>query len=186
LGYRHLAVAAAAASLLTGPVSAQAGDDIVDKIINAPAPESFSVYGLKQPPKVRKDPTVPQDGMKKALRIAIPGKGANPWDISLSDPVLKPIKAGDQLDLVFWARLESGENGATSAVLPNNSVQLAKEPYTGFMGGAVTITPEWKLHEVKGRADRDYAAGEVNISMHLATAKQVIDIGPIILLNLGQ
>lgn len=182
--YRYLAVAAAAA--VTSPAHAQGGNDIVDKIFNAPAPESFNVYGLKEAPKVRKDATVPQEGMKKALRISISGKGANPWDISLSDPVLKPIKAGDQLDLVFWARLESGENGATTAVLPNNSVQLAKEPYTGFMGGPATITSEWKLYEVKGRADRDYAAGEVNISMHLATAKQVIDIGPIFLLDLGQ
>ncbi len=42
------------------------------------------------------------------------------------------------------------------------------------------------MHELRGRATRDYAAGELNVSIHLATAKQTVDIGPVFVLNMGQ
>ncbi len=173
---------AAAALVLTAPVSAQ-DDDLLSKVVNAPLPAAFYVNGLKTPPKPRTDPGVQGE---KALRIKVPGKGANNWDISVGTAVQKPIKAGDELLLTFWARLEEGEGGATSTQLPFNAVQLSKDPYTPVFFGPATITSEWKMHEVKGRADRDYAAGELGITLHLATAKQVVDIGPIFLLNMSQ
>jgi hypothetical protein len=165
----------------TGSLAAQ-DDDILKNLVNSPHPGAFSVYGIKGKPGVRDDGD-PRIG--KALRVTIPGKGANAWDISLANPITKPIKAGDQIVLAFYARLIKGENGATSAVLPNNSIQLAKEPYTAFMAAPATIGPEWKMYEVKGRADRDYAAGELGVSLHLATGKQVIDFGPIFVLDMG-
>ena len=70
-------------------------------------------------------------------------------------------------------------------MLPYNAVQLASAPYTALFNGPVTIGPEWKLHEVKGKADKDYAGGTLNASLHLATAKQVVDLGPIFVLNMG-
>jgi len=167
-----IAVAAVAA-----PATAQ--DDILSKIINDPgAPE---VTGAKT--SVRDDPAV-QGG--KALRVQVPKKGANAWDVSLRSPINKPVKAGDKLLLAFWARLDKGENGATSASLPYNAVQLAQAPYTGVFTDGVTIGPEWKMYEVKGQADKDYAAGTLNATIHLATGKQVVDLGPVFVLNLGK
>lgn len=161
------------------PAAAQ--DDIADKIINAPSPSAYSVYGLPSPPKVRKDSTVQGE---KALRVVVPGADANAYAVGLSDPILKPVKAGDKLVLAFWARFEKAEGATVN--LASVSVQLAKAPYTGLFGKAFDITPEWAMYSVEGSADRDYAAGEINISMHLATGKQVIDIGPIFLVNMGQ
>ena len=170
--------------LLVPPVAAQDGaDDLMSKIINVPPPEAFAVNGLRSKPKVRKDETV-QGG--KALRVPVPGKGANNWDVSVNDEINKPVKAGDQLILAFWARLEKGADGATTAELPYNAVQLNKEPYSSVIVGPATITPEWKMYEVKGKADRDYAAGELNATLHLATGKHVIDLGPMFVLNMGQ
>jgi hypothetical protein len=51
--------------------------------------------------------------------------------------------------------------------------------------GQATIGPEWKLYEVRGKSDRDYAAGALNATLHLATGKQTIEIGPVIVLDLG-
>ena len=48
------------------------------------------------------------------------------------------------------------------------------------------IGPEWKLHEVRGKADKDHGAGALNATLHLATGKQVVEIGPVIVLNLGR
>ena len=174
-----------ALAVIAAPVAAQdaALDDIAGKIINVPPPEALRVDGLRAKPKVRKDDTV-QGG--KALRIIVPGKAENAWAISASNPIQKPVKAGDVLILAFWARLVSGENGAASATLPYNAVQLAAAPYTALFTGAAEIGPEWKFHEIRGKADKDYAAGALNVSLHLATAKQTLDLGPVFVLNMGQ
>lgn len=171
--------AMAASIVATGAVQAQ--DDLASKIINAPAPAAFRVDGAKG--AVRKDDTV-QWG--KALRIQVPARSEQAWTVGIASPITKPVKAGDKLILAFWARLEKGESGAASASLPFNAVQLASAPYTPLFNGGVTIGSEWKLHEIKGKADKDYPADTLNVAIHLATGKQTIDLGPVIVLNMGQ
>lgn len=176
-----LFVAVLTTCAMAAPSVAQ--DDILDKVINAPPPSAFNVIGLKTKPKVRSDSAVQGE---KALRIAVPGRSERPWDVSVSDEISKPVKAGDKLVLAFWARLEEGENGATTAELPYNAVQMSKEPYSAVIVGPATIGPEWKMYSVEGTADRDYAAGELNATLHLATGKQTIDLGPMFVLDMGQ
>ena len=169
---------------ITAPAAAQqAEDDIFKKLINVPHPNAYRVDGLRDKPKPRSDQNV-QGG--KALRVDVPGKAANAWAVSVAVPVNKPVKAGDKLVLAIWARLEKGENGATSTTLPYNAVQMSKATYTALFTGPLTIGPEWKLQEIQGKANADYPADALNVSIHLATAKQVVDIGPIFLLNMGQ
>jgi hypothetical protein len=40
--------------------------------------------------------------------------------------------------------------------------------------------------EIRGKADKDYAAGTLSVGIQLATARQTVDVGPIIVLDLGQ
>jgi hypothetical protein len=70
--------------------------------------------------------------------------------------------------------------------LPYNSVQLAAAPYTAVFSGAVSVTPQWQMFEISGRAARDYSADTLNVSIHLATGRQTIDIGPVFVLDMGQ
>ena len=158
-------------------------DDLLKKVINRPPVTAWHLDGVSGKPNIYNDPALPQGG--KAVRVAVPGKGEHPWSIAASNPIDKPVKAGDNLVLAFWARLEKGENGATSAVLPYNAVQMSADPYTALFSGPVTIGPEWKMYEVKGQANRAYAAGQLNVSIHLATAKQTIDLGPVFVLDMG-
>ena len=164
---------------VAAPASAAQGDDIASKIINDPS--TPQIVGAKS--SVRKDDQV-QGG--KALRIIVPAKGKNNWDTFASSPIRKPVKAGDNLVLAFWARLEKGEGGATSSTLPFAGVQVSSPPYPSLFTETVQVGPEWKLHEVKGTADKDYAAGSLGVSIHLANAKQTIDLGPIFVLDMGQ
>lgn len=167
-----LALGCAFAGLLLAPVAAQ---DL--NIINDPsAPQVNGASG-----RLRDDAAV-QGG--KALRVAVRGKGANPWDVAVETALTKPVKAGDQILFAFWARLEKGEGGATT--LPFNGVQLSSAPYTTLFAGPAEVTSEWKLHEVRGKADADHAAGTLKASIHLATAAQTVDFGPIFVVNLGQ
>jgi hypothetical protein len=179
LGFGAFAALVAAAS---SALAQDAADDIVNKIINVPAVAAWRIDGITKKPAPRSDERV-QGG--KAVRVAVPGRNEQPWAISASNPIEKPVKAGDTLVLAFWARLEKGEGGAAEASLPSNSVQLARPPYTALFGGPATVGAEWKLHEIRGKADKDYAAGDLNVSLHLATGKQVIDLGPVFVLDLG-
>ena len=169
------------------PVAAQqaGADDIVRHIISIPNPRAYRVDGTQNGARgqVRDDPGV-QGG--KALRVQVPRRSAQAWDTAVSVPINRPVHAGDNLILAFWARLEQGENGATSAALPSNAVQLSAAPYTSVFGGAVTVTPQWQMFEIHGQANRDYAADSLNVSMHLATGHQIIDIGPVFVLDMGQ
>jgi hypothetical protein len=169
-----LALGCAFAGLLPAPAAAQ---DL--NIINDPgAPQVNGASG-----RLRDDAGV-QGG--KALRVVVRGKGANPWDVAVETALTKPVKAGDQLLFAFWARLEKGEGGATTATLPFNGVQLSAAPYTALFAGPGEIGPEWKMIEVRGKADADHAAGTLKATIHLATAAQTVDLGPIFVVNLGQ
>ncbi|HEY1605277.1 MAG TPA: carbohydrate binding domain-containing protein [Allosphingosinicella sp.] len=180
---RFIAFCAAVAAMgLPHALRAQDNNDLLSKIINRPPVTAWQVNGLSGKPNVRSDPAV-QYG--KALRVDIPGKGANPWAIAASDAIDKPVKAGDNLILAFWVRLEKGENGATTATLPYNAIQMSSDPYTAVISQPVTIGPEWKMVEIKGKADHAYAAGQLAVTVHLATAKQIIDLGPVFVLDMG-
>jgi hypothetical protein len=162
--------------------AAQQAPAIEDRIINSPSVRSISIQGLRAAPKPRKDAGV-QAG--EALRVAVPGKSDQPWTIAASTPIQKPVKAGDEIVLAFWARLEKGAEGATTATLPYNAVQLSSAPYTPLFNGPAEIGPEWKMHEIRGKADKDYPAGALVVSMHLATGKQTVDLGPVFVLDMG-
>ena len=189
---RIFKVAIGLAAVLAGPMlghgamaqnAQQAEDDLASKIISIPNPNAYRVDGVRTGARVRADSAV-QFG--RALRVPVPGRNEQTWTVAVAVPINRAVAAGDNLILAFWARLEEGENGATTAELPYNSVQMAGAPYTALFHGGVTISREWRLYQVRGRADRDYAAGALNVSLHLATGRQTIDIGPVIVLDMGQ
>ena len=169
------AVAFFLAVLPLSPAAAQDGLTIIND------PGAPQVSGAR--PRLRDDPAV-QGG--KALRVQVRRKGANPSDVSVQTTISQPVKAGDELLFAFWARLEEGEGGATTATLPSNAVQQSVAPWDWLLGGPVEIGPEWKLHELRGKAGKDYPAGTLNATIHLASAKQTVDLGPLIVVNLGQ
>jgi hypothetical protein len=180
--------ACVAAALLTAtaaaPVGAQTAqtaqqDDLATKIANDYG--NPVVKGAKG--KLLDDPRV-QGG--KALRVAVARKGANNWDSVVETEVNKPIRAGDNLVLAFYARLEAGEGGATTATLPYNALQLVAAPYTTLFSEPITVGPEWKMYQIKGKAASSYAPGTVKASIQLGNAKQTVDFGTIFVLDMGQ
>jgi hypothetical protein len=169
----------AAAVFVAVPAALLAQDDLAKKIVNDPgAPD---VNGAKAS---LVDDARAQGG--RALRVAVPRKGANPWDSSVGGAIKKPIARGDKLVLLFSARLEKGENGAATSTLPYNAVQLAAAPYATVMQGTADIGPEWKDFKVEGVSDGNYGAGDLKVTIQLATAKQTVDFGPIVVLDMGK
>lgn len=167
---------AIAALIGAAPVAAIAQDDVTKQIVNDPgAPDvSGAKASLVDDSKV-------QGG--KALRVQVPKKGANPWDSSVGGAIKKPIAKGDHLVLLFSARLDKGENGAITATLPYNAIQLAGAPYSTIVQGDAKIGPEWKDFKVEGVSNGNYGANELKVTIQLATAKQTVDFGPIVVLD---
>jgi hypothetical protein len=166
--------------LLVAPVSASlAQADLAQRIVNDPgAPE---VSGARA--KLVDDPAA-QGG--KALRVTVPKKGANAWDSVVESTITKPVKKGDKLVLLFDARLVKGEGDATSATIPYIAIQIKAAPYTGVISGPVSLGASWAPHKIEGRVDKDYPAGALKATLQVANAKQTIDFGPIVVLNMGQ
>jgi hypothetical protein len=168
-----------AAVLVAAPFSALAQDDVARQIVNDPTgPE---VNGAKA---ALVDDAKAEGG--KALRVQVPKKGANPWDSTVGGPIKKPISRGDHLVVLYSARLEKGENGATTATLPYTALQLTAAPYSTIIQGSADIGPEWKQFQVTGVSNANYKPGELKVTIQLATAKQTVDLGPIIVLDRGQ
>jgi hypothetical protein len=173
-----IALAASAATVPT--VAAQAADNSANRIINDPRVAALAPYGLNLPPQVRDDKSV-QFG--KMLRIPLKGH-SDFWRIGVTTPTLKPVKKGDQIVIAFWARATGTENGAPGRI---GRVQLEATPVVRtIFEQSFDIGPEWKIYQLKGAADRDYAPGQLNAALHIDAAKQVLDLGPVFILDYGQ
>ena len=166
--------------LSTTPILAADTPSMADRLVNDPRVEALNPYGLRLPPTVRADKGV-QFG--KALRVPLKGH-ADFWRIGVTTPVLKAIRRGDQIVVAFWARAEETENGAPGKI---GRVQLEATPVVrAIFDKSFEVTPEWKMYQVKGVADQDYGPRQLNAALHLDVAKQVLDLGPVFVLDYGQ
>ncbi|MCW3846622.1 hypothetical protein OF829_05180 [Sphingomonas sp. LB-2] len=176
---------ALALGLLAAPVAAiaalpqqQSDDAAARQIVNNPDPSTFTIYGVNPTPKSKRDDTV-QGG--RSLAVSVTGSGT-PYAVGIGSPILQDIKAGDHLVLMFYAKLVKAEPGVTTATI-NAQVQLSSAPYTTIFAKPFEITPEWKLFQVAGVADKDYAKGTIGATFHVNTGKQTVALGLVAVLD---
>lgn len=117
-----------------------------------------------------------------AFRIKVT-KGANPWDIQASSPIQGGIESGDVIMLMYFARAAEAAEGGSSLTA---RVQLSAEPYTSVLDMTSAITGEWKQYCAHRVATGSLPANGGNVSIHLATAQQVIELGPVFVFNFGK
>lgn len=153
--------------------------ELTDRIVNDPRPETFRPYGFPTPPRVVRDRSV-QFG--KALRLPIKRAEAEDWQLGLTIPVLRPIAAGDRIVVAFWARAR-GTEGAAPGRIARVQVEQSSPPHRALFAEPVTIDPEWRMYRVAGVADADYAPQQLQVAMHLATGRQVVELGPAFVLR---
>jgi len=110
-------------------------------------------------------------------------KGVNPWDVQASSPIAGAINEGDVIMLHYFARAEEPAEGGSSLTA---RIQLAAAPYTSVLDTTARISGEWKGYCAFRVANASIAEKKSNVSIHLATAKQVIDLGPVFVLNFGK
>ena len=110
-------------------------------------------------------------------------KGANPWDVQASSPVQGAINEGDVIMLVYYARAAEPAEGGSSLTA---RLQLNSAPYTSTLDFSAPISEEWKSYCAKRVATATLPEKKGSVSIHLATAQQVIELGPVFVFNFGK
>lgn len=174
-------LAAAALLTLTAPATAQDDATARQQLVNNPNPAGFQVYGSPSPPKVVKDKTV-QDG--RAILVPADGQG-KPYAVGINVVTTKPVKAGDRLAVMFYAKLQEAEPGVTKGKL-SLRLQLAEKPYPSIGDKSVELTNAWQLFQLEAVADRNYAPGQLSAAFQLNYAKQVTGIGIVAIFDHGK
>ncbi len=177
-GMRKILPLAVFAILAAAP--APAADDIMQKAVNDPN-VGWAAFGACAKAELFKDQTV-QGGT--AERMTISGKSANPWDCGAHIAIVKPLKQGDVLLLAFWAKSETPPTGA-DAITFNANIQNDGPPYNSLGNAMLRVGPQWKMYYATAVADKDYDANKVGAQLQLATDAQVIDLGPLFILDFG-
>lgn len=173
--------AAAVAALLMAAPSGRAqeeADGLWSHLINRGTTASWTVTPERPAPRVVEADGVPGGG---ALRVRA-RRGANPWDVQATSPAGGDISAGDIVLVSFYARAEQAAEGGSRLAV---RLQLAGAPYTALLEGTKNIGAEWRQYCLSGMAAQEFRADLTNVSLHLATGDQVIDLGPVFVFNLG-
>ncbi|MDC7676628.1 hypothetical protein [Asticcacaulis machinosus] len=137
-------------------------------------------------PVVRhKDIVVPAVPGHRAMRIEVEKSGHDPYNLLVHTDTLKPIKRGDRLEGRVWARLDRAPGGREAGDITVR-LQNARAPYKPMNELHLILTPRWQEFTVTATAPHDFAAGEANMVLYLASNAQTVDIGPAVIYNRGQ
>lgn len=155
-----------------------ADEDIASRMINAETNGTWNIQPDKPKPKHFKAP-VPGD---YAFRIKA-RKGVNPWDVQASSPVAGAINEGDIIMLTYYARAEQAAEGGSALTA---RVQLNSPPWTSVLESTAKISGEWASYCAFRVATHSVGEKKGSVSIHLATAEQIIDLGPVLVFNFGK
>jgi hypothetical protein len=174
-----LAVVATVATAQTAPAPPQ-HIDISTKLINVPD-SNWSAYGPDQTSK-QLDKGGPQN--YPALEVSVSRAGKNAWDDGAVSPVPKAIAAGDVILVAVYLRNPNLADGQTET-LPLVGATGAAAPYPAIAGAPANVTNQWKIFFASGKAPQAFPAGGAQVTVHLSSAKHVIQLGPIRIYDFG-
>jgi hypothetical protein len=153
--------------------------DIWTKTINNDTNGVWLLLPDKPKPKTVKAEGIPGEA---AIRVKA-SKAAEPWAKQANSPINGgTINQGDVVMLMAYLRAEQPAEGGSHLAL---RIQLGGAPYTTAMEFTAPLTTEWKSYCAHRVASATMPARQSNVNVHLATADQVIDLGPVFVFNFG-
>lgn len=159
----------------------QALDDALPgTLINDPSRMDWSFYGAEQKTRNVQDASIPGGGA--AVRVEVPRAGANIYDSGANVPIRRGIAVGRDVTVAFYARTVKSEAPGGKGKIGVRFQQNAA-PYAGFGDTVLDIGSEWALYEVTARSDKALPTGQAVVGLQLAGAKQVIEIGQVIVVE---
>ncbi len=136
-------------------------------------------YGLRETLRMVAAREVPGG---QAVQFTIAAAGTNPYDAGLSIPVRRSVTEGTPFTVAVLARTISADTPDGKGRI-GLRIQQVRPPYPGFGDTTIAIGPNWGLYQLRTTARMTLVAGEGVVGLHLAGAKQVIEIGQVYLLD---
>jgi hypothetical protein len=166
--YRIPMLCSALVAVLSASVALAAETTISD-----PNSAKWLPYGAGKP-KYAKTDAIP-GGL--ALRMTLRSKGANPWDTGVSGQMVGDVAQGDVVVAGFFARVETPPKNRQTATIVAR-VQQNALPFDSAIQATFEINGTWTFYCVEGAATLSIGKGSLELSLQLASDKQVLDIGP--------
>lgn len=167
------ALGVVAATIMLTAVFAQSAQPI-----NKVEAVSHQVYGPAQKHELINDAGIPGG---KAVRVTVTDAAADPWKAGLNSIINAPLAKGDSINSVVMLRIapDSKAKHGTVKVL----FQLTDAPYTEFAASQAPVTREWTPFKFKGKVPQELAPGKSRVALQLGYGKQIIDVGPILVVR---
>jgi hypothetical protein len=150
-------------------------------LINNPYDIKWKTEGSDKRDKVVQSEGAP-GGM--AYQVTVKKRKKNPWDTATRIPMTTSIAKDDVILLSFWAKAVKPQKGKDTGDI-TVTIQRKIEPYDSVIEERVALEKEWKLYNVTGKANRDYAADKTDLNFNLARTKQTLEFGQFYIMNLG-
>ena len=129
---------------------------------------------------------VEDQGFSSAIRIEVAKRTENPWDMQVNSPRNEvPIVEGDTLLVAYNARCITAQDESGEGML-KLYLQNVGSPWIGLVDAQHRMGRKWKRLYTHVVAQRDWAVGEMKMMLHVSPYIQTIEIGGLVVLNLGQ
>lgn len=155
-------------------------EQVPGDLVNDPTRIDWASYGPELEAGSRQAADIPGGGAARVFTIK--AKGAFPYTSSVNVPLLDDISSGDQVTIGFHARAVSTERSDGKGIIGVRFQENAA-PYSGFGDTNVLVGPEWEWYEVTARADKRIRKADAIVTLQLAGAKQVLEIGQTIVVK---
>lgn len=152
------------------------GGAFTARLINQPGVDNWAIWGEGQKHRILRDETI---AGKTAICIDVAGPRPNVWDISAHADITDDIVAGDTVIAAFWARADKDGDPNRAQAHVTAVIHSNDAPYTTIGLAQIDIGADWTLYFVSGKAAATFAPGHSGVSLQLASARQVVEIGPL-------
>lgn len=157
-----------------------AADDVAQRVVNDPG-VFWGIWGKAKTDYI----SAPSLKGGAAQRVTISPRPNVPWDVGTYATITKPVKKDDVLVLTFWARSEKPPTGSDLIMVTGRIYEAGPSPNPISPETSFLIGKEWKFYYSIGTVARDYAAGALSAGMLLGTGEQVIEFGPVSVIDYG-
>ena len=154
--------------------------DLNSKLINLPD-SNWTIYGPGQT-----STRLEKGGPKgyPAYQVTVTQIGKNAWDAGAVSIVPKPVHAGDVILVAVYLRAPQLDGNSTED-LPLVGATGASPPYAAVAGAPAKVTNQWQVFFASGTAPQDFPANGVQATVHLASNRHVIELGPVKVYDFG-
>ncbi len=120
---------------------------------------------------------------KEAIRIQVAAPTPNAWDVQILTPTTTvPLQKGDYILATLYARCVDAPSGLG---IISAYFQGSGSSWTGIGSETWVVGKEWKRFYIHGLAKEDFAPGEYELTLHLGIQPQALELGGIVVMNLG-